>query len=122
MSLRFFCDHCVPREIADALRQFGCDVELLRDHLPTHAPDTDVIAKAQELDSILVSLNGDFADIVAYQPEAYGGIVAIQLHDHPEVISTLMAGLGRFISEHADPNDYRGKLFIVEPHRIRIRS
>jgi hypothetical protein len=25
---------------------------LLRDHLPTHAPDTDVIAKAQELDAI----------------------------------------------------------------------
>jgi hypothetical protein len=45
-----------------------------------------------------------------------------QLHDHPEAIPTLMAGLGRFISEHTDPNDYRGKLFIVEPHRIRIRS
>ncbi len=66
--------------------------------------------------------NGDFADIVAYRPEAYGGIVAIQLHDHPETIPTLMAGLGRFISEHTDPNDYRGKLFIVEPRRIRIRS
>ncbi len=122
MSLRFFCDHCVPREIADTLRQFGCDVELLRDHLPTRAPDADVIAKAQELESILVSLNGDFADIVAYRPEAYGGIVAIQLHDHPETIPTLMAGLGRFIFEHANPNDYRGKLFIVEAHRIRIRS
>jgi predicted nuclease of predicted toxin-antitoxin system len=122
VSLRFFCDHWVPLEIADALRQFGCDVELLRDHLPTRAPDADVIAKAQELESILVSLNGDFADIVAYRPEAYGGIVAIQLHDHPETIPTLMAGLGRFIAEHPDPNDYRGKLFIVEPHRIRIRS
>jgi predicted nuclease of predicted toxin-antitoxin system len=59
VSSRFFCDQCVPREIADALRQFGCDVQLLRDHLPTHALDTDVIAKAQELDSVLVSLNGD---------------------------------------------------------------
>jgi hypothetical protein len=117
VSLRFFCDQCVPREIADALRQFGCDVELLRDHLPTRAPDADVIAKAQELESILVSLNGDFADIVADRPEAYGGIV-----DHPERIPTLMAGLGGFISEHPDSNDYRGKLFVAEPHRIRIRS
>ena len=115
MSLRFFCDQCVPREIADALRQFGCDVELLRDHLPTRAPDADVIAKAQELESILVSLNGDFADIVAYRPEAYGGIVAIQLHDHPEAIPTLMAGLGRFISEHTDPNDYRGAFYRRTP-------
>jgi hypothetical protein len=84
----------VPREIADALRQFGCDVELLRDHLPTRAPDADVIAKAQELERILVSLNGDFADIVAYRPEAYGGIVAIQLHDHPETIPILTSGTG----------------------------
>jgi hypothetical protein len=47
---------------------------------------------------------------------------AIQLHDHPETIPALMAGFGRFIAEHPDPNDYRGKLLIVEPHRIRIRS
>ena len=28
----------------------------------------DVIAKAQELGSVLVSLNGDFANIVTYRP------------------------------------------------------
>lgn len=122
MSLRFFCDHCVPREIADALRQFGCDVQLLRDHLPTNAPDTDVISKAQELDSILLSLNGDFADIVTYRPKDYRGIVALQLHDHPETIPTLMAGFGRFIAEHSDSGYYAGKLLVVEAHRIRIRS
>ncbi|HJR69343.1 MAG TPA: DUF5615 family PIN-like protein [Gammaproteobacteria bacterium] len=122
MNLRFFCDQCVPQKIADGLRQVGCDVQLLRDHLPTRAPDADVIAKAQELESVLVSLNGDFANIVTYPPEAFGGIIAIQLHDHPETIPALMAGLRRFISEHPDPHDYHGKLFIVEPHRIRIRS
>jgi predicted nuclease of predicted toxin-antitoxin system len=122
VSLRFFCDHCVPREIADALRQFGCHVELLRDHLPTRAPDADVIEKAQNLDCILVSLNGDFADIVAYRPEAYGGIVAIQLHDHPETIPALMAGFGRFIAEHPDPNDYPWKALdrrtASDPHSL----
>jgi hypothetical protein len=35
-----------------------------------------VIAKAQKLDSILLSLNGDFADIVTYPPKSYQGIVA----------------------------------------------
>jgi hypothetical protein len=43
--------------------------------VPTHAPDTDVIAKPQELDSVLVSLNGDFAYIVTYRPSDYRGIV-----------------------------------------------
>ena len=65
MSLRFFTDHCVPHSVGEALAAAGHDVSRLRDHLPTEAPDSDVIAKAQELDAILVSLNGDFADIVS---------------------------------------------------------
>jgi hypothetical protein len=71
---------------------------------------------------LLLSLNGDFADIVTYPPARYGGIVAIQLHNHPEIISALMARLGRFLVENSDANYYRGKLFLVEVHRIRIRS
>ena len=35
-----------------------------------------VIAKAQKLDSTLLSLNGDFADIVTYPPKSYQEIVA----------------------------------------------
>jgi hypothetical protein len=99
----------------------GADVRLLRDYLPTRAPDQEVIDKAQELSCILVSLNGDFADIVTYPPTDYGGILALQLHDHPETISALMTGLGAFLVEHDDPEYYRRKLFLVEPHRIRIR-
>ncbi len=122
MSLRFFSDHCVPREIAEALRRQGHEVLLLRDHLPIRSPDTDVIVKAQGLDSLLLSLNGDFADIVTYPPARYRGIVAIQLHNHPEIIPALMARLGQFLTQNSDPNYYRGKLFLVEVHRIRIRS
>lgn len=122
MSLRFFSDHCVPREIAETLRQQGHEVLLLRDHLPIRSPDSVVIAKAQELECLLVSLNGDFADIVTYPPKTYRGIVAIQLRNHPEIIPALMARLGQFLAENPDPDYYRGKLFLVEVHRIRIRS
>jgi predicted nuclease of predicted toxin-antitoxin system len=122
VSLRFFSDHCVPREITETLRQQGHEVLLLRDHLPIRSPDPDVIAKAQALDSLLLSLNGDFADIVTYPPANFRGIVAIQLHNHPEIIPALMTQLGQFLIEHSDAKYYRGKLFIVEVHRIRIRS
>jgi hypothetical protein len=104
------------------LRELGADVRLLKDYLPTRAPDNQVIAKAQELDSILLSLNGDFADIVAYPPRDYRGIVALQLHDRPETLPSLLAGLREFFAEHDDPEYFRGKLFVVEVHRIRIRS
>ncbi|MUL37194.1 hypothetical protein BWI75_12820 [Gloeocapsopsis sp. AAB1 = 1H9] len=48
--------------------------------------DEIVITKAQELAAILGSLNGDFANIVAYPPANDGGIFSIQLRDHPEII------------------------------------
>jgi len=37
--------------------------------MPTDSPDSIVLSKAQQLDAVLVSLNGDFADIVTYPPE-----------------------------------------------------
>jgi len=83
MSLRLFCDQCVPAEISDALRNQGFDVILLRSVLPIPSPDTAVIAKAQQLAPILLSLNGDFSHIVAYPPENHAGIIAIQLNNHP---------------------------------------
>ena len=73
MSLRFFSDQCVPAEITDTLRQHGHQVTLVREVLPIRSLDPAVIAAAQELGAVLVSLNGDFADIVAYPPANYFG-------------------------------------------------
>jgi len=122
MSLRFFADHCVSNAIVDHLRSQGHEVLRLRDHLDPESPDSIVIARAQELSSILLSLNGDFADIVTYPPSRYGGIIALEVHDHPEVIPVILSRLSAYISLHPDSDDYRGKLFVVATHRIRIRQ
>jgi predicted nuclease of predicted toxin-antitoxin system len=122
MSLKFFSDQCVPAEISNTLVRSGHQVTLLKDALPIQSPDSDVIAKAQTLRAILLSLNGDFADIVDYPPFGYGGIVAIQLKNHPETIPSLMTGLLNFLTANPDQTFYQGKLIVVEPHRIRIRQ
>ena len=122
MSLRFLADQCVPAEITNILRGHGHHVTLLREVLPIRAVDPVVIAKAQELGAILLSLNGDFADIVAYPPASYLGIVAIQLHNHPEIIPPLMDRLLLFLNTHPSQEFYHGKLFLVEVHRMRIRQ
>ena len=121
MSLRFLADHCVPASIPVALRLDGHGVTLLRDVLPIRSPDALVISKAKELDLILLSLNGDFADIVAYPPRNYRGIIAIQLHNHPEVIPQVMQQLRGYMHAHPTQQEYERKLLIVEPHRIRVR-
>jgi predicted nuclease of predicted toxin-antitoxin system len=68
MSLRFFADQCVPADITERLRQEGHLVTTVRDVMPIRSPDSAVMAKAQEIGAILLSLNGDFADIFDYPP------------------------------------------------------
>ena len=122
MRLRFFADQCVPKEISDFLSARGYEVLLLRDLLPIRSPDPMVIQKAQEMEAVLLSLNGDFADIVAYQPRKFLGIVALQLHNHPETIPALLHRFCEFLRTEPHASFYAGKLLIVEVHRIRIRD
>ena len=122
MALRFFADHCLPTFIIQRLRDAGHEVPRLKDHLPVESPDSAVTAKAQALDAILLSLNGDFADIVMYPPARFKGIVALQVRDHPEVIPALVTRLSRYLRDHPSMDLFRGKLIIVEVHRIRLRE
>ncbi len=121
MPLRFFADHCISNLIVKMLRDAGHEVLLLKEHIPVDSPDPLVISKAQELYSILISLNGDFSDIVTYPPANYKGIIALQVKNHPEITAQLMTRLKKYLSAHPDMAHYQGKLFLVEVHRIRIR-
>jgi predicted nuclease of predicted toxin-antitoxin system len=121
MSLNFFADHCVPTSIVLALANAGHGVCVLRDYIPKTSDDSQVIAKSQELESILLSLNGDFSDIVSYPPSRFGGIIAIQVRNHPETIPVITERLLNYLAAHPDREHYRGKLLLVESHRIRIR-
>lgn len=122
MALRFLADHCVSNLIVETLRGAGHEVFVLRNLLPVESVDDVVIAKAQEIDAILISLNGDFADIVTYPPKRYKGIVALQMRNHPETLSYLLARLTSYLKLQPNMEQYRGKLLVVEPDRIRIRQ
>jgi predicted nuclease of predicted toxin-antitoxin system len=68
MALRFLADPCVSNSIVQILRNANHEVMRLKDLMPVESSDAIVIAKAQEIGAILLSLNGDFADIVTYPP------------------------------------------------------
>jgi predicted nuclease of predicted toxin-antitoxin system len=122
MALRFLADHCISNTIVQALRDASHEVVRLKDVLPVESPDMIVIAKAQEVDAILLSMNGDFADIVAYPPKNYKGIVALQMRNHAEVLNHLMVRLIGYLKVRPAMEHYRGKLLVVEVNRIRIRE
>lgn len=122
MALRFFADHCVPMLAVHLLRNEEHEVLVLRDYLPKDASDGRVLDESLHQNAIALSVNGHFSDLTRFDPAAYHGIIAIQLHDHPEVLPALMRRLCSFLAEHPDQAYYRGRLFLVEPHRIRIRQ
>jgi predicted nuclease of predicted toxin-antitoxin system len=70
MGLRFLADHCVANSVVGSLQEAKYEVLRLRDVLPVESPDRVIIQKAKEMGAVLVSLNGDFADIVTYPPSA----------------------------------------------------
>jgi hypothetical protein len=75
-----------------------------------------------EIDAILLSMNGDFADIVAYPPKNYKGIVALQMRNHPEVVEHLMVRMTGYLTAQPEMSHYHAKLLVVEIKRIRIRE
>jgi predicted nuclease of predicted toxin-antitoxin system len=122
MSLRFFADQCVSKYIIDKLAEVGYEVLIVRDFIPVDSPDPIVIQKAQELEAVLLSLNGDFSDIVSYPPEHDNGIIAIQVKNHPKAIPLIVERLKLYLSSYPEMSHYKGKLFLVEAHRIRLRE
>jgi predicted nuclease of predicted toxin-antitoxin system len=122
MALRFLADHCISNSIVRALRDAAHEVVRLKEILPVESPDAIVIAKAQEIEAILLSMNGDFADIVTYPPKNYKGIVALQMRNHSEILDHLMLKLTNYLRVQSSMEHYRGKLLVVEVNRIRIRE
>src|SRR5713101_6658913 len=114
MALRFLADHCVSNTIVRTLRDATHEVVRLKDVLPVESPDSIVIAKALELDAILLSMNCDFADIVTYPPKNYKGLVALQMRNHAEVLDHLMVRLTAYLSIQPEMVHYRGKLLRSE--------
>ena len=108
--------------IVRALEDLHHEALRLRDFIPRDSPDAVVIAQAQSQNAILLSLNGDFADIVMYPPSRFKGIVALQVRDHPEVIPALVTRLSRYLRAYPSMGLFQGKLIIVEVHRIRVRE
>ena len=122
MALRFLADHCVSNSTVQSLREAQHEVFRLRDVLPVESPDAIVVAKAQEIDAVLISLDGDFADIINYPPKDFKGIIALQMRNHPEILPRLLARLKAYLESQPAMEHYQGKLIVVEADRVRIRQ
>jgi predicted nuclease of predicted toxin-antitoxin system len=111
-------DHCVPRRYQRILREWGYVCTLVTDYIAADATDLEVIALAQKLDAVLVTIDLDFANILNYPPGNYNGIIVIRHNagDEAELDKTLWQALTDLYQD-----ELRGTLIVIAPYRYRLR-
>ena len=117
--MKFKVDENLPVEVADLLRQADYDaVTVVEQHLGG-SDNSKIASICQQESRILVTLDTDFADIRAYPPEDFSGLLVLCLRrqDKNHVLDVLTRLTEVFPKEPLD-----GHLWIVEEERVRIRE
>jgi predicted nuclease of predicted toxin-antitoxin system len=111
-------DENIPEDAATIFKDAGYQVSTVLSQGLGGKADPDVAAACKAESKILITLDTDFANIGAYPPEDYSGIIVLRLANQakPHVLSILARLLGSL--GRKSPS---GHLWIVDEYRIRIR-
>ena len=101
------------------LQQAGYDALTVKQQGLGGEADATVLEICQQEQRILVSLDLDFSDIHTYPPQNFAGIIVMRTarQDKPYLLAILSSLISLLARETV-----KGKLWIVEDNRIRIRG
>lgn len=117
--MRFKVDENLPVEVCGLLRNAAHDAAHILDEHLGGSSDFDIAGICKFEERILVSLDTDFANILAYPPEEYPGIIVIRSEDQAKpVLLNLVQSFITVLSHETIAH----QLWIVEEHRIRIHG
>ncbi len=119
--MRFLLDADLPRSASDTVRQRGHEAIDVRDIGLRDAKDAQIARHAQKEKLCLLTADQDFADIRNYPPAQYAGIAVLSLPRNA-TSSYINKLLDSFLQQDSILTQLPGKLAIVEPGRVRIRS
>jgi predicted nuclease of predicted toxin-antitoxin system len=103
---------------AELLRSFGHDVSTVRMQGLQGAPDEVLFVKCVEEARGLVTLDHDFGHVLRFEPSVTGGIAILELGQSPN-LQSIMDRVSEF-AELLKVHPFAGRLWIVEPGRVRI--
>jgi predicted nuclease of predicted toxin-antitoxin system len=117
--MRAKLDENLPVEAAELPRTAGWECDSVYDERLVGADDAKVAAVCQADARVLFTLDLDFADIRAYPPTEYVGIVVLRPTEPSrrqalELLTRVLPVLSAEWMEH--------RLWIVEPARLRVRG
>jgi len=118
--MRFKLDENIGSRAARLFPQAGHDVETVLQGGLSGAVDEIIFETCVREKRCLLTLDLDFADIVRFPPHKAPGIAVLRL---PNSVSLSL--MERFVSDllsMLDVEPIAGRLWIVEPGRIRIRE
>ena len=117
--MKFKIDENLPIDVAVLLGQAGYDAATVIGQALGGSPDEDIALVCPREQRALVSIDMDFADIRAYPPQHYAGIIVLRLKQQDKL--TVLQVIAKILPTLAT-EPLTGQLWIVEDRRIRIRS
>jgi len=116
---RFKVDENLPLEATKILAGAGHDAVTVLDQKMGGRSDLDVIAACTHEARALITLDLDFADIRAYPPADYAGIIVLRLARlyKPQLLSVI-----KRLVPLLEREPLTGKLWIVDESTLRVRS
>lgn len=117
--MKFKIDENLPIEAAQSLSEAGYDALTVHDQNMVGEKDTKLAQVCRDELRVLVTLDMHFADIRAYPPVDFPGLIVLRLtrQDKQQVLNLLRRTIKLLKSEML-----HGKLWIVEEKRVRVRS
>lgn len=117
--MKFKIDENLPLEVAGLLRDGGYDSATVLDKNLAGTSDASLALVCQEEKRVLVTLHNDFADIRAYPPDKFPGIMVVRLNRQDKLrVLEIFGQVMRLFSKEPIAKH----LWIVEEDKIRIRS
>ncbi|MBU0700901.1 DUF5615 family PIN-like protein [bacterium] len=117
--MKFKVDENLPVEVADLLRQTGYDAVTVMDQHLGGSNDPKIASICQQENRVLVTMDTDFADIRAYPPSDFSGLIVLRLRQQDKNhVLDVIARLTKMLSDE-QIDKY---LWIVEEERVRIRG
>ena len=114
MSLRILPDENISGAAIASLKEWGFDVAAAE----SASADPAVAARAKREDRIILTHDSDFANILAYPPAEFPGIIRIRID--PAFNEIVIPALKRVFARFKTPEDFRGKLIIVRAETFRV--
>jgi len=116
----FKVDENLPLEVTALLQEAGFDAVSVHDQRMDGSTEATIASVCKAEQRAIVTLDLDFADILAYPPEDFPGLIILRLdhQDKQHVIDVLT----QLAPKLADDKELVGKLWIINEQTIRIRG